>query len=415
MANQIENINKLQNNEIDNIKLLKEKIVYLEKSKKKYKTELINVYNLEKKIGIDDLDIFEKIKDLYDNNKEKYRINNLYELLKSLINILDEISEFLLNNGFNTFDEVIEFINKNKKSTPSFENTYITQYVSDMINYHLYDNIVYNIIEKKKNTKKCLYNTCINFIPNKYLYCYHHCDIEMKKNKNNINIKNENSKELDLNSNSWISYKNYLKDSNDLQNIYYDKWIFSLINNKKNNKIQKKVIRKEYTKRDQDQTINGILDKLSKKVKNTEFYKIKIERNKTLIKLYSFLNNNKNSLDNDEKLELQEVEKIRIDDRNKSRFDSRCKIYDKIYNNKKIFSSNYIILPSYIDTINENYIDLFIHKLELLCDSMKIEDIKNINNISTTFNQNTEKSKSVSIFHKLDIKNIKEFIPSNIN
>lgn len=144
MANQIENINKLQNKEIDNIKLLKEKIVYLEKSKKKYKTELINVYNLEKKIGIDDLDIFEKIKDLYDNNKEKYRINNLYELLKSLINILDEISEFLLNNGFNTFDEVIKFINKNKKSTPSFENTYITQYVSDMINYHLYDNIVYN-------------------------------------------------------------------------------------------------------------------------------------------------------------------------------------------------------------------------------------------------------------------------------
>lgn len=178
-----------------------------------------------------------------------------------------------------------------------------------------------------------------------------------KKYENLIkqNIDNYNKKE------SWNKYEKYLKEMVDEEEKYEKQLILSLVNkNTKKNKPFSNIKRNKYEKTNQLDILNNILDKVSKKIrkKDDPYYQIKLERNKTLIKLYSYLYKNKNNLIDGERQELIEEEKIR--DLNSSRFNKYCNIYNKIYNNEKIFSSNYIFLAGLFDKLNKKYVDLLI-------------------------------------------------------
>lgn len=80
----------------------------------------------------------------------------------------------------------------------------------------------------------------------------------------------------------------------------------------------------------------------------------------------------------------------KIQDKNSSRLDKKCIIYNNIYKNNDIFSSDFIFLPSIFDNINkeDDIIELLIYKLGLLCKGEDINYIKNIDKIENTENNN---------------------------
>lgn len=368
-------------------------------------------------------------------NDNKYIVDEIWEYKKTINKILNIKNGFLklksLEDVYVYLSAIVDFIFKLKE--------YNIYNINDIINYiekthytKKYDNIdnindiitEYHIEDtKKKENKYQMFNkTIINktyedkyFTKNtineniykvdKKILDFNEMQKALKSDTILKNTKIYNLKIYVKNIPIIIEYQKYEKNNFEENQLipYFDmrkyiktltnllkKYNLSFIQNNFNKKVKNNNTvtgkRNKYTKRDNIKNINCILEKISKNVKNTTFYKIKVERNKTLNKLYSYLYNDKEKLDKDEILELKEVEKIDLNCKNKSRFNNRCKIYDKIYNNNDIFSSQYILLPSYIDLISDKYIDLFLYKLELLCKGKDIDYVKNI--------ENTEKSEN---------------------
>lgn len=142
------------------------------------------------------------------------------------------------------------------------DNLYIKSYVSEMINNQLDYDIIYKIIEDKKKTRKCDDNICIEFIPNKFKYCYHHYDLKMKKNTPKI-INNQNYSSL----NSWNEYKNYLENNINNENHYYELYISKYENNIFiNNTPPKKGYKKRSSRNisDQEAITDDIIGKIRK-------------------------------------------------------------------------------------------------------------------------------------------------------
>jgi hypothetical protein len=194
-----------------------------------------------------------------------------------------------------------------------------------------------------------------------------------------------------------------------LNNAFYNKYFNELLElkNKSKIKIKNTIKRKKYIKTNQEEEVNKVLDKImkSKKVGNKripEIYKIRKEKNRNTIKLYSYINNYKDKLEDEHLNEILEEENITIS--NKSKFDKYCKILDKIYNNKLIYESDFLFQPGTFSDINKEGIDLLINKLEILCK----ENDNDILNFKDICNEITKK------VEELDIKENKDDIDNNI-
>jgi hypothetical protein len=303
--------------------------------------------------------------------------NNKYEKITDNINEDDIIIDYNLS----IFD---------KKNNEDYYTNYI-------INNSIYN----NKINYKSNIKNNTITTTNIIIPQKVTLNKPFYDKYINELLKKNDILKLNNKEYE---NRFIinSYKDYIEDLYLDNEVYDNQWIIYHYNsnNKKNTKkvnVEKK--RKKYNKTNQLEIVNSILDKSTKKVKNTKFYNIKIERNKSLIKLYSYLYNNKEEIKNEDKEDLIIDENIR--DLNSSRFNKCCNIYNKIYNNDKIFSSNYIFTPGTFEKINDKSIDLLIYKLELLCNNEDIDKIRKIDEIPEEGIHNIE---NINILESLNIK-----------
>lgn len=125
--------------------------------------------------------------------------------------------------------------------------------------------------------------------------------------------------------------------------------------------------------------INNILDKAIKKVRNTEFYCKRLQNNKDKIKTYSYFHINKKNMSVDDIIEFKHEENIK--DKNDSRIGKFANIFNKICENVNIYNSNYIFHPFLFENVKVNYIDLLIHKLDMLCQGVPYDDVKHVEDI----------------------------------
>lgn len=140
-------------------------------------------------------------KELIENNYYSQMINSNF-ILKEQIENKDKELEYYRNLYLNDHEKREE----NRKLDLDLrinDNKYIKSYVSDMIKNHMDDTILYNIINNKKNKRRCDDKTCIEFIPNKFKYCYHHYDLKIKNNT----PKNKKEEKSYSSSYSWQEYK----------------------------------------------------------------------------------------------------------------------------------------------------------------------------------------------------------------
>lgn len=360
---------------------------------------------LEKKCKYLKHDIYFLNKNIKELETERDKYKNNCE------NIIDFASEY----NIKCIEELINLIynyknnkdfNKNKfleDENISLKNKLIKYEIQDIVKKGFDTNILYNIV----NSKSKKYNYYEDFIHN--FKNTNFCKTQKNKNEKKNHIFNtiiDNNKEICFKDICNIPLPDISLDEEILlnENIHFENDIKSKNTKKKLNIGKEEEIKKRnsYRKTDQIEVINNILDKTIKKVKDTEFYKIKLERNKTLIKLYSYIYDNKESINKEDKEELIIEEKIR--DLNSYRFNKNCNIYNKIYNNNKIFSSKYIFLPGLFENVKNKYVDLLIYKLELLCNGENIEKIKTVNKLINEDDEKVKHVDNIEIIKKLNIK-----------
>lgn len=412
MTNSIDDINKhKEKNEIHQKKLIQkindcEKIIENQyKNMKKFKEKI-------KKMGLYNYKDIERLENIYIENKDHYvNINNINDLLESVICSQFATFVFLEENGFKNIEDLKTFIiecknkqniekvlNKEKLITlllppkVTFNNSYKDRYIK-LININRFNNY----------TKKCKYIECKQYISNSFEYCFNHFNKDEKDkhrlldyNKYLQDVKENTPKKDNLIINK---FKKSVKITILINNI--NKYIIDKRNTHKNNslkKIVKKVIlinrinkhlleikkkqkRKDYEKTNQNMKINNLLDKLlkSKNIGNKRFsyfYDIRKEKNKYLLKTYDYYYINKSKFSDEEKMDFLQEENINIS--NESRFNIYTKIFHKIYNNEIIKNSDFIFYPNSFKEINIKSIDTLLYKLEKLC--INPDDIENIKN-----------------------------------
>lgn len=280
----------------------------------------------------------------YFNKAKNNKLNNYTKKCKygTCTNFIPNSYDYCYNhynieikNTENKNNSLLDF-NKAKNIFDKKEETYIQKYVSEMINNHLDDRIIYDII--KNNNEKQEYNRIL-----------YEKDLKIKELLKNQKVKpgpKPKNKKVQLDKSS----------SSTEQRKRYEKW---------NQVLEHK----------------DILEKLVKKNKNTKTYNIRLKTNRSRIKLFSELLPIK--FNNNELKELAEDDVINKTDSNDSRFFIKAEIYDKIYKNDIIFNSEYIFNTGLFDKITKkhNNIELLIHKLELLCKGVDIDIIKKIEDL----------------------------------
>jgi hypothetical protein len=299
--------------------------------------------------------------------------------LKSKTNTLEKdeyLISFLNENGFNTLEELYDFIKEKKNCVCNYKNN------------------IYNSNKKQINTSVNI----VNEGPSKEL----RKSFILFKFRSLVNKVIEYKKQ-DINKNILIKrIKSFLKNNRKLSfdeicniplpPISNDEEILLNINinsNKKNTikKKNKKIYQKErndYGKTDQDAEINKVIEKLTKSraigIKNScDLYNIRKNKNKHTVHMYSYLHSEANKIDNEHYKEILEEEDI--SDTNIPRFNKYCNILNKIYINKNIYNSDYIFLPGTFANINIKTISSLINKLEELCKNTTIYNKEdNINN-----------------------------------
>lgn len=150
-----------------NINVLKQK-------KENYKKQLVKINNDLVNLGLDDLDTYDNLKLLYNDNKEKYNVLNIYELLSYLLNINEEIGNFLTYNGFDDIDDVMDFVSKYKNHICINKPTKYLNH-DELIENNYYSQLINScyIINKQLKEKEISYNNLlkeVTYLRNLYLH-----------------------------------------------------------------------------------------------------------------------------------------------------------------------------------------------------------------------------------------------------
>lgn len=229
------------------------------------------------------------------------------------------------------------------------------------------DTILYNIINNKKNKRRCDDKTCIEFIPNKFKYCYHHYDLKIKNNT----PKNKKEEKSYSSSYSWQEYKlhyDFMKTYNDnYEDLYISKYKNILFEKTNTPKKNKKTINKEKPKQDQEKEAKMALGRIKKSLELLNKKKINKENiyniNRRIIDTYSYLYNNMHEYDS--YIDIN-VDGLKID-KNKSRFSTISKLFNIIKNTPELYNSEYIFNYYTFKKINNEGLDFMIKNLNELC------------------------------------------------
>lgn len=325
-------------------------------------------------------------KELIENNYYSQMINSNYILKEQLEHKSKELDYF---RKLYLKDEEKRKENILLDSGVNENNLYIKSYISDMINNHMDDDILYKIIENKKKTKKCDDNLCIEFIPNKFRYCYHHYDLKMKNlNTPKINIKYDNIKKntkiynIKININEIpIIIEHHKYEQSNLKNCqlvpYFDinkyfinlKVLFDKYNLSFKNPNTPKINIKKVNniKLDQKKEADLVLGRIKKSLELLNKKKINKENiynvNRRIIDTYSYLHNNMHEYDS--YIDIN-VEGLKID-KNKSRFITISKLFNIIKNTPELYNSEYIFNYYTFKKINNEGLDFMIKNLNEIC------------------------------------------------
>lgn len=445
-----EQFNKNMSNLEIIIENYKKEIDTLKKSKEKYKKELKKIYNIIDNIGLKKIDDLEKLNELYNKNKNNYKVCNIVELIKYIYGIDENITKFLKEYNFNDVEELQCFVTKYNNHKCDISDIYSYDI---LIKNPLYKSLVEvnsvlvkNINNTPKVTlnnvyknrciellkvnnlnnyiKQCKYITCNKYINNDFEYCFKH--FSKITNKDNSEIHQNKYKYIEdiikytvdiskvyefINYNREKTFEEICKIPLPLITQDEETLLNVNINNNKTFKNtlkskNKTIIRNNYKKIDQQEEINNVLGKIIKsknigKRRYIDFYNIRLKENRCKLEKYSYYSVNNENLSEEEKVDFFNEENITLS--NESRFNKYTKIFHKIYNNTIINNSDYIFLPNTFKNINSKNIDILIYKLELLCNGSDIEIIKNINKI----HEEVDKHKYVDNIHIIKSLNIK--------
>lgn len=345
----------------------------------KYKKEIKYIYD---KIGINDIQDFEKILQTYNKYKDKYNnINSISDLISFLCGIQDSITDFFEEKGFSDIDDITTFINRNK--------TYI-DIENDIVDYNL-------SLNKKENIVEDYYT---NYIKYDSIYNRNIINVNYKNNtlKRDIKIPTTSTSETKIYSkvnfnnafyNKYLNklikgnrkitedkfiidkYNDYMEDMYLDNEIYDNKWIIYSYNSI-NNKLIKNTSRKKNEKTDQHVVVDEILNKLNSNLKNilnkdTVLYDILYKKNRNDINMYSYMYWNNKTIEYIKNIDIKL-------DPNKSRFKLMLKLFANITKNKKIYNSEFIFNYYTFKKLNNTGLNILIPKLEDLCKNTQIDD-----------------------------------------